>query len=67
MPNTSGGKTRKDYILETIGNGVAVFDYDGNGVEDIFIANGTTRDAPKGSPRLPQLYHPTAMAVHRSR
>jgi enediyne biosynthesis protein E4 len=57
VPNTSGGKTRKDYILETTGNGAAVFDYDGDGAEDIFIANGTTLDAPKAAPRLPQLYH----------
>jgi enediyne biosynthesis protein E4 len=59
VPNTSGGKTRKDYILETTGNGVVVFDYDGDGAEDIFIfiANGTTLDVPKGSARLPQLYH----------
>src|SRR5262245_25794006 len=57
VPNTSGGKTRKDHILETTGNGVAVFDYDGDGAEDIFIANGTTLYATKGSPRLPQLYN----------
>jgi hypothetical protein len=57
IPNTSGGKTRKDYILETTGNGVAVFDYDGDGAEDIFIANGTTLDAHSGPKRLPQLYH----------
>jgi hypothetical protein len=56
VPNTSGGKTRKDYILETTGNGVAVFDYDGDGAEDI-IANGTTLDAPKASARFPRLYH----------
>jgi len=58
VPNTYGGKTRKDYILETTGNGVAIFDYDGDGAEDIFIANGTTLEGKSsGGPRLPQLYH----------
>jgi hypothetical protein len=57
VPNTSGGKARKDYILETTGNGVAVFDYDGDGADDIFIANGTTLDRHPGTTSLPQLYH----------
>jgi hypothetical protein len=57
VANTSGGKTRKDYILETTGNGVAIFDYDGDGAEDIFIANGTTLDRQSGARHLPQLYH----------
>src|SRR5215467_12624323 len=56
-PNTSGGKTRKDYIVETTGNGAAIFDYDGDGAEDIFIANGTTLGRRDGPARLPQLYH----------
>jgi hypothetical protein len=55
--NVSGGKNRKDYILETTGNGAAIFDYDGDGAEDIFIANGTTLDPAKGAGRAPQLYH----------
>ncbi len=54
VPNVSGGVERKDLILETTGNGVAIFDYDGDGANDIFIANGTTMDG-KGGP--PQLYH----------
>ncbi|HEX4165836.1 MAG TPA: CRTAC1 family protein [Bryobacteraceae bacterium] len=56
--NTFGGAARKDYILETTGNGVALFDYDGDGREDIFIANGTRLDASSGGKAtLPQLYH----------
>lgn len=39
--NVYGGLARKDYILETTGNGVAIFDFDGDGRNDIFIANGT--------------------------
>ena len=57
VANTSGGKARKDYILETTGNGVAIFDYDGDGAEDIFIANGTTLQPSRAAKHLPQLYH----------
>ncbi len=50
------GCERKDYILETTGNGAAIFDYDGDGRNDIFIANGTRFDRT-GHTSLPQLYH----------
>ena len=55
LPNTYGGRTHKEYILETTGNGAAIFDYDGDGFNDIFIANGATLE---GQPRAthPQLY-----------
>ena len=56
IPNTFGGKDRKDFILEATGTGVAIFDYDGDGANDIFIANGTTFGP--GTPKTPsQLYH----------
>ena len=42
--NTFGGRLKKDYILETTGNGAAIFDYDGDGSNDILIANGTVLD-----------------------
>jgi hypothetical protein len=42
--NVSGGRDAKKYILETTGNGVAIFDFDEDGLPDIFIANGTTLD-----------------------
>jgi len=56
--NTYGGLERKDYILETTGNGAAIFDYDGDGRNDIFIANGTrlNETGPQAS-QLAQLYH----------
>ena len=41
-PNVSGGGGAKKYILETTGSGVAVLDYDGDGLMDVFLANGTT-------------------------
>lgn len=55
--NVYGGQNRKDYILETTGNGVAIFDYDGDGREDVFMANGTTLNAKPGEGGRPQLYH----------
>jgi hypothetical protein len=57
VKNTFGGVEHKRYILETTGNGVAIFDYDGDGKEDIFIANGTQLGAAPGSAPGPQLYH----------
>ena len=44
VQNTYGGRAHKDYILETTGNGVAIFDFDGDGYNDIFIANGAMLD-----------------------
>jgi hypothetical protein len=40
VPNTFGGKEKKESILESTGTGVAIFDFDGDGSNDIFIANG---------------------------
>lgn len=40
QPNTYGGRDRKQSILETTGNGAAIFDFDGDGWNDIFVANG---------------------------
>src|SRR5919198_6412518 len=42
--NVSGGRDAKKYILETTGSGVAIFDADGDGLMDVYIANGTTLD-----------------------
>jgi enediyne biosynthesis protein E4 len=40
VPNTFGGRDRKESILESTGTGVAIFDFDGDGANDVFIANG---------------------------
>ena len=40
----SGGDDRKQYILETTGTGVAIFDYDNDDLPDVFVANATTLD-----------------------
>ncbi|MBI1791040.1 MAG: CRTAC1 family protein [Acidobacteria bacterium] len=50
LPNTFGGRESKDYLLESTGNGVAIFDFDGDGFNDVFIANGTTLDRNGGKP-----------------
>lgn len=36
------GSREKDYIVETKGGGCAIFDYDNDGREDIFLTNGST-------------------------
>src|SRR5438046_7669111 len=57
LTNTFGGKEKKTYILESTGNGAAIFDYDGDGANDILIANGTTLEGPAAdAPRTVQLY-----------
>ena len=43
-PNVSGSDTHKKYIIETTGGGVAIFDFDNDGLPDIFLVNGTTLD-----------------------
>ncbi len=55
--NIYGGLSRKDYILETTGNGVAIFDYDGDGKNDILIVNGSRQVPPNADRQTPQLYH----------
>jgi len=58
VPNIFGGKDKKTYILESTGNGAAIFDYDGAGVNDILIANGTTLEgAGYAATRSVHLYH----------
>lgn len=46
--NVSGGQS-KDYILESVGGGVAVLDYDGDGWLDIFLISGATLDELENS------------------
>jgi hypothetical protein len=40
--HVSGGTDRKKYILETTGGGVALFDFDGDSLLDVFLTNATT-------------------------
>lgn len=41
-PNVSGAASSKKYIIETTGTGVAIFDYDNDGLMDVFLVNATT-------------------------
>src|SRR6266851_607025 len=36
-PVIFGGETTKKYIIETTGTGVAIFDYDNDGFQDIYV------------------------------
>src|SRR5438045_2752789 len=56
--NIFGGVDTKRYIIETTGNGVAIFDYDNDGWPDIFLVNGTKLEGfPPGKGPTNLLYH----------
>jgi hypothetical protein len=46
--------TSKKYLLETMGSGVALFDYDNDGRLDIFLGNGARIDDPTSKDTIPQ-------------
>jgi enediyne biosynthesis protein E4 len=46
--------TSKKYLLETMGSGVALFDYDNDGRLDIFFANGARLDDPTPKGTIPR-------------
>jgi hypothetical protein len=53
------GTPAKNYILESIGSGVALLDYDNDGWMDIYLVNGSTVDALSGKVEPPHaaLFH----------
>jgi hypothetical protein len=53
------GSPQKDYIVETVTGGVAVFDYDNDGLPDIYLLNGSTIAAERGKEKAARaaLYH----------
>lgn len=53
--NVSGGATKKKYILETTGNGVAILDYDNDGRMDVLLVSATTLDGKDKT--ASHLYH----------
>ncbi len=52
------GSADKNYIIETTSGGVAIFDYDGDGKQDVYLLNGSTLEVlrGKGSPPRAALY-----------
>jgi hypothetical protein len=48
------GAPGKDYIVETVSAGVAVFDYDSDGRLDIYLLNGSTIEAERGKEKPPR-------------
>ena len=53
------GTPAKTYILETVGSGVALLDYDNDGWLDIYLVNGSTYKALNGAEPAPHaaLFH----------
>jgi hypothetical protein len=53
------GSPEKNFILETVGSGVALLDYDNDGWLDIYLVNGSTLDAMSGKETPPHaaLFH----------
>ncbi len=47
-------QTAKKYLIETMGSGVALFDYDNDGRLDIFFANGAPLSDPTAPGTIPQ-------------
>lgn len=55
--HVTGPEQSKEYILESMGSGVALFDFDNDGFLDIFLVNGTTLQGfPKGQEPTNHLY-----------
>ncbi|MCA1635455.1 MAG: CRTAC1 family protein [Acidobacteria bacterium] len=48
------GSAQKDYIVETVSGGVAIFDYDGDGLPDVYLLNGSTIAAERGREKAPR-------------
>ena len=48
------GSLQKNYIFETTSGGVATFDYDGDGLVDIYLLNGSTTAALEGKEKPPR-------------
>ncbi|MEO8735012.1 MAG: CRTAC1 family protein [Edaphobacter sp.] len=53
------GTPDKNFIIETVGSGVGLFDYDTDGWLDIYLVNGSTYDAMSGKTTPPHaaLFH----------
>jgi hypothetical protein len=54
----AGSPTSQKYLLETMGGGVAIFDYDNDGRMDIFFTNGALLKDPMPKGELPDKRDP---------
>jgi hypothetical protein len=54
----AASKTSSKYLLETMGGGVAIFDYDNDGRMDLFFTNGAALKDPMGKDDLPDKTQP---------
>jgi len=52
--NYQSSHTSKKYLIETMGSGVALFDYDNDGRLDIFVVNGAPLSDPTPKGTIPQ-------------
>jgi hypothetical protein len=48
------GSPQKNYIFETTSGGVAIFDYDSDGLPDVYLVNGSTMPALEGTEKPPR-------------
>jgi hypothetical protein len=48
------GTLTKDYIFEIASGGVAILDYDGDGLPDVYLLNGSTLQALQGKEKPPR-------------
>jgi hypothetical protein len=48
------GNPQKDYIFETPSGGVAIFDFDSDGLPDIYLVNGSTASSMDGKEKAPR-------------
>jgi enediyne biosynthesis protein E4 len=58
----SGNPREKRYIVEVMSGGVAIFDYDNDGLPDVYLVNGSTLDVLRGKAKpdpdaKSRLYH----------
>src|SRR5690242_19880293 len=51
------GEMDQTYIVENTGTGVAIFDYDNDGLPDIFLLQGDRLQREPGPRLTPHLYH----------
>ncbi len=56
-PNSFGNPEKSVYILETTGTGAAVFDFDNDGDNDVFLANGVTLDEHRSGGGNPSMLY----------